>query len=140
MRNLAWSLTAISAVLIQGPLLVTTLGTENRRRVDFFQDWSSAREVLDGRSAYPDLSGAAARLLGETKVSDSLAPRINPHPPVSVLLCLPLAALDYGKALWVWRLATVAVVIASIISLAVGLRLSPAPAVATAQLLVLATA
>src|SRR5262245_20055443 len=104
MRKTAWPIAAIAAVLLQGALLISNLVPHDRRRVDFFQDWSSAREALRGRNIYPDLPGAAAGLLGAMKESDSLAPRINAHPPFTILLCLPLALLDYGKALWVWRL------------------------------------
>ncbi len=108
MGKATWLVAAIIAVLIQGTLLVDSLRPGDHRRVDFFQDWSSAREALAGRSAYPNLTDVAARLLGDTGQHDSLAPRFNPHPPVSVLLCLPLARLDYDVALLIWRIGTLA--------------------------------
>jgi alpha-1,2-mannosyltransferase len=140
MREVPWMMAALGAVLLQGPLLLSTLRPGWHGRVDFFQDWSSAREALSGRNAYPELSDAAVRLLGEAGQGDRLAPRVNPHPPFSVLLCLPMAMLDYGRALWVWRLATAALIFAAVALLLAMLRSPLWPVVVAPQLLVLATA
>jgi alpha-1,2-mannosyltransferase len=71
--------------------------------VDFFQEWSSGREVLAGRPAYPDLREATPRLLGVPPDSSEQPVLVNAHPPVAILLSLPFACLSYSTAVEIWR-------------------------------------
>src|SRR5262249_15021906 len=102
---------AIAAVYLQG---VETLYAvwPPKTPVDFFQEWSSATEVLAGRPAYPDLNEAAPRLLGTGLGDSPEAIQVNAHPPPAVLLGLPFALLSFPVATEVWRLLSLVLIFA----------------------------
>jgi hypothetical protein len=87
------------------------------RPIDFFQEWSSAREFLEGRSIYPDLREAAPRLLGGPPDTSPGAPRINAHPPFSVVVGIPFARLDYTRAAQLWRSISIGLLVVCLIAI-----------------------
>jgi Glycosyltransferase family 87 len=98
----AWIGLAFLAVLLQGLVTLVAIWPPTIA-VDFFQEWSSAREILAGRPAYPELREAVPRLLGVPVGIDPDTVLVNAHPPASILLGLPLAYLSYPAAVGVWR-------------------------------------
>lgn len=115
-----WPWLVVGAVALQGPLLGEAL-RPTARPVDFFQEWASAREVLAGRPAYPDLDEATPRLLGVPADPWPTRVRVNAHPPAAILAALPFGGLRYGPALAAWRLMSAAAVLGSA-ALIVGAR------------------
>lgn len=95
---------------------------------DFFQDWASARNLTLGRPIYGNLRTAAKDYLQldlSDKVVDGMVD-INGHPPTSVWLALPLAQLEYRTAFRIWDLASLGLVVASLVMIGreLGYRLS----------------
>jgi hypothetical protein len=82
--------------------------------VDFFQEWASARNFLDGRPVYTPQADSYKYYLPPVYVwpslplppvpPDRMFIEVNAHPPTSVLLVLPLALLSYPNATLVWNL------------------------------------
>jgi hypothetical protein len=115
-RKWIWALLAIYVLTAQGPSFLRTIPGSWDGGNDFFQDWTSARNVLEGRPAYLPLSEAAAlhgpKVGGRPAVIPSLP--WNAHPPTSVLMTLPLALLDYLAASTVWNLLSLIAIAASL--------------------------
>ena len=59
-----WAALAVLVSLTQGPGFVRSLTPAAGESVDFFQEWASARNFLDGAPIYTDLEVSAARYLG----------------------------------------------------------------------------
>jgi hypothetical protein len=113
-RRWIWAGLALLAALVQGPTFVRGLRPDPRAGVDFFQEWASARNVLDGRPAYEPLPEAVRRHVGAASGRpDPEAIRYNAHPPPSVLMALPFAFLSYPDATLAWNLLTLALIGAS---------------------------
>jgi hypothetical protein len=93
-------------------LLALRLAPKQGQIEDFVQEWASARNHLHGRSVYEDLRISVTREFGPERAA-ALPIRHNGHPPVAVLLALPLRSLDYRTAHFVWNLASVAPLIAA---------------------------
>ena len=93
---------------------------------DFFQDWSSARNVLAGRPAYLPLSDSVSRYFprveGRTPPTAHLL--WNAHPPTSVLAILPLALLDYPRAGTLWNVTSLIALAASLVLIARDLNIA----------------
>lgn len=89
---LCWQLAAVAESAARSPR-------------DFFQDYVAARQLLVGRTLYPDLAPFRTDLFGDVR-SPGLVDliEVNAHPPLSVLLALPFAALPYEAASWAWEL------------------------------------
>lgn len=104
-RKLIWAVLAVYVLVAQGPSFLHNIRGRWDGANDFFQDWSSARNVLEGRPAYLPLSAAAVlhgpRAGGRTVAIARLP--WNAHPPTSVLATLPFALLDYLNALTLWN-------------------------------------
>ena len=95
-----WGLLAMLTWLAYGPAYLETMQPDDRRLVDFFQDWASARNHFEGLPVYERHEVTIPRYLGyEAKID---IPR-NAHPPTSVLLVLPFACLDFPTALLTWN-------------------------------------
>lgn len=65
---------------------------------DLPQDYVSARAWLDGDSAYRPLSELYDRY-GFPPAADDVMVRYNPHPPVAILLTVPVALASYANAI-----------------------------------------
>jgi len=99
-RKWIWALLAVYVLIAQGPTFLRNIPGRWDGGNDFFQDWTSARNVLEGRPAYLPLSEAAALHGPKLGGRPAVIPRLpwNAHPPTSVLATLPLALLDYLDA------------------------------------------
>jgi hypothetical protein len=95
---------ALLTCVSQGPSFIASLRPPRTVGIDFFQDWASARNYRDGLPVYTDHKTAVDRYLGYR--IDPVRFEVNAHPPTSVLLALPLAALDYPDAALVWNLVS----------------------------------
>jgi hypothetical protein len=105
-RKWIWALLAAFVVIAQGPLFLNSFRVTWTEGSDFFQDWASARNVLEGRPAYLPIADALARYVPRRQ--GAVPPRAhlpwNAHPPTSVVAALPFALLDYPKAGTLWNL------------------------------------
>lgn len=90
-----------------GPIWVQAIRPAGGRVNDFYQDWGSARNYVVGMPVYSPHSSSVRWHLGLEKNPNATI-EYNAHPPASVLLALPLAALDYPDAVRAWNLATLA--------------------------------
>jgi hypothetical protein len=104
-RPWLWLALAILVCVMQGPTFVRDLRPSPTDGVDFFQEWSSARNFLDGRPVYGPTEEAVERYLGfRLRAGERLTIGVNAHPPTSVLVIVPLALLDYPNAVLAWNL------------------------------------
>jgi len=71
---------------------------------DFFQEWASARNWLEGLPVYTPQEATAARYLGLHRMAgDRGFIEYNAHPPAAVLPGLPVAKLPFASAFVVWN-------------------------------------
>lgn len=93
---------------------------------DFFQDYISARQLLEGRPLYPDLAPFRAAFPRPPEgFGDVEWIEVNAHPPVSILLVLPLALLPYPTASLLWEVGGLLAYAATWWLLMDGLQLYP---------------
>jgi hypothetical protein len=111
-RRWLWIALAVLVCILQGPSFIGGLRPPRSPGVDFFQDWASARNYYAGSPIYSDHQTAVERYLGFRP--DSVAFDVNAHPPSSVLLALPFAALDYPDAVLVWNLVSLGMLVISL--------------------------
>lgn len=104
-RKWIWALLATYVLIARGPSFLQSLQVKWQEGNDFFQDWASARNVLDGEPAYTPLSASVSRYVPKVEGRRSPAAHLpwNAHPPASVLATLPLALLDYPQAGTLWN-------------------------------------
>lgn len=100
----AANLAALAALAMLGPQLWRDAWPDlSRGQVnDFFQEWASAKNSASGLPIYEPQAEAAHRWLGVRFLDLRL--QYNAHPPTSVLLALPFAALPYREATFLWNL------------------------------------
>lgn len=100
-RNL---LIALAWVLLAFGLLVQAFRMKPKPHAigDFVQEWTSARNHFRGEAVYADLRPALKRE-GDFRGVDSLPITYNAHPPVAVLMTLPLGHLGYSRAHFTWN-------------------------------------
>jgi hypothetical protein len=81
---------------------------------DFYQEWASARNRLEGLPIYSPQDESAVRYVGFDP-STSTFPIIeyNAHPPTSVLLALPLAWMNYSDAFLAWSVLSLLALVAT---------------------------
>ena len=115
-RKWIWALLAVYVLIAQGPTFLRNIPGRWDGGNDFFQDWTSARNVLEGRPAYLPLSVAAALHGPKMGGRPAVIPRLpwNAHPPTSVLATLPLALLDYLDAVTLWNVLGLIAIAASL--------------------------
>ena len=114
-RRWLWSVLALTIVVWQAPGLIERLYPPRSVTYDFYQDWASARNAVNGVPIYADISLTIERYLG-WPLPENWPPRywrMNFHPPPAVLITLPFAWLDYPAAFLVWSLASLASLIAT---------------------------
>ena len=68
---------------------------------DFFQDYASARNVLEGRPAYTDHNAVARNYLNR-EVGHLPTFTLNAHPPGSIPVFLPFALVGFTAAFAGW--------------------------------------
>jgi putative flippase GtrA len=108
-RRWLWVLLAVLVCMLQGPSFLRDLRPPTERGLDFFQDWASARNRIEGLPIYTRHDVTALRYMGiHIKTNDPFYVPVNAHPPASVLLFLPLAWLNYPDAFLAWELLSLA--------------------------------
>jgi len=112
-RRWLWALLAVLICVLQGRDFVSSLRPDRTEGVDFFQDWASARNVLEGLPVYTPQAASVERYLG--KPAKDLFTEKNAHPPPSVLLALPFTVLDYPDATLAWNLVSLVALAASLL-------------------------
>ena len=107
-RPWIWAALFVLVCFLQAPRFVATLRPNPAVGVDFFQDWASARNFLEGRPIYEDQNVTVERYLGLSTKTTRVEYRYNAHPPASVFLAVPVARLDYPDATLVWNIISLA--------------------------------
>ena len=106
-RRWLWAALAAMVCLSQGADFVSSLRPGPTEGVDFFQEWSSARNWLEGVPVYTDLEAAAKRYLGYTlRPGEEMPFTKNAHPPTSVLLAVPFALINYPDSTLLWNVSS----------------------------------
>lgn len=111
-RPWVWGFLCVMVLFLQSSRFLGTLAGNLESGGDFFQDWASMRDWLDGRSPYEPLSESLERLLGIPvagvgKQGASMDITVNAHPPFSLLIILPFSLLPYQTAVLAWNLAMI---------------------------------
>ena len=101
--RLLWGAVALWLLILRGPAFVENLCVKEIVP-DFFQDYASARNTLEGLPVYTSLDATIPRYLGQQRDTDRSLVVFNAHPPTSILLALPLAKLDFQTSLLAWNL------------------------------------
>ena len=111
-----WVCLTLYLCLTLGPALLRIVRPVRERPTDFFQDWASARNLVNGLPIYTSQHITWRMYAGESV--DAGVPvwaEINAHPPTSVLLALPLVWLDYPDAgAFAWNLISLAALAGSL--------------------------
>ncbi len=112
-----WCLWLLVVIAIFGPPYLMAFYPDHKHIGDFHQEWLSARSVLDGGPAYTNQHELVTRYFGIAPEEAKRFVPWNAHPPVSVLLALPLGKLDFGLAQFIWNLANLPLLILSLVLL-----------------------
>ncbi len=123
-RPWLWAGMAVLIGSTMVPVYVAELSRRDDPMTDFFQEWASARNYLEGLPLYTNHAVTIPRYLGKQDLNASdLFVEVNAHPPTSILLAISLGTISYRKALLVWNLLSLAMFIASLILVWHGLRI-----------------
>jgi hypothetical protein len=119
-----WGGLAMVVSLAYVPLYVGEFSGRNNSMTDFFQDWASARNFLEGLPVYSNHRVTIPRYLGKTDLNESdLFVDVNAHPPTSIFLLVPFGALSYRDALFCWNLLSLGMFAVSLTLVWQGLRI-----------------
>lgn len=110
-----WLSIAVWGWVWLGPTWVGAMWPSSSRITDFYQDWGNARNHALGLPVYTHHAISIPRHLGIPADPADLI-TYNAHPPVAVLLILPLAQLEYKSAILVWN-------VISLLSLVLSLKI-----------------
>ena len=91
--------------------------------IDFYQEWASAHNYWGGLPVYTPHSTTIPCYLG-LAANPIPAIEYNIHPPTSVLLILPLGRLNYPTAVLVWNVISLVALVASLVIVALMLKVS----------------
>jgi hypothetical protein len=98
------------------PIYWSELSRRDDSMTDFFQEWASARNFLEGLPIYTNHRVTIPRYLGRPgSDANDLFVEVNAHPPTSLVLAIPFGTLPYRDALLVWNLLSLAMMIASLV-------------------------
>jgi hypothetical protein len=127
-RPWIWTILFLFVCIYQGPTFARSLKPARTEGTDFFQDWASARNYLEGFSIYENHRLSVERYLGHSTNQDN-GPTVveieyNAHPPPSVFLALPFANIDYPDANLIWNIVSLAAFCLSIYLVAHHLSIS----------------
>lgn len=118
-----WFFLCVNALCLFGPGMVGAFRSPVNWLPDFFQEYASARNAISGRDIYLDHSLSMPLYLARTPNRDRIVVYVNAHPPTSVLLSLPFAALDFPTALAAWNVLSIVVLALALALIATQLRL-----------------
>jgi hypothetical protein len=133
-RPWLWAAVGLLAASAMGPVYLGELSRRDDSMTDFFQEWASARNYLEGLPLYTEHAVTVPRYLGrEGSPRRDLFVGVNAHPPTSILIALPFGAMPYRQAVFLWRLCSAAMLFGSLTLVWRGLRIpsvwwSPFPA------------
>jgi hypothetical protein len=106
---------AFVACMFQIRPFIKTLRPQAGILHDFFQEWASARNRLEGLPIYTRQDESAIRYIGfDPKASTAPFIEYNAHPPTSVLLALPLAPLNYSDAFLAWSVLSLLALVVTV--------------------------
>ena len=115
LRTVKWLLIALIVISLFGQTFVDRLKPSQFEVLDFYQEWSSARSLMTGRSIYAPLSETIGPYLGLAKEPGTEWHwSVNVHPPTSVLLGIPFQTTDYWNAFLAWNLTSLAALATSL--------------------------
>lgn len=126
-RRPLWLLAAVFVVFLiywEGRGLVQVLCPPSATPRDFFQEWASARNVWNDLPVYSSQEETIPLYLGTAAEHGSHFVAINAHPPVSVLLGLPLSVFNYRAAHLTWNLLSLLALVGSVAIIARTLRVA----------------
>jgi hypothetical protein len=112
-RRWIWAILALVSCSALTPLFVFAVRPPQSVTIDFFQEWASARNWLNGLPIYTEHRQTLPLYLGQTDVDD-LYVNVNAHPPTSVLLAIPFAYLDFVDARFAWNLISLGMMAVSL--------------------------
>ncbi len=113
-----WGVAAVVALAAFGPPFGPAVTASDGRVGDLVQEWLSARDYAAGYPVYSPSAEALRRHVGVDAPGFGLA--YNAHPPASVLVTLPLGAVDYRTAHATWNLGGIVLLTASLVGLVRG--------------------
>lgn len=122
-RVILWLVLAGVAIWHRGPVFVEHLRPDEGKIWDFFQEWASARNYVDGVPIYAEQRESFERLMGPGRQFDTGMLPYNAHPPASVLLAVPFAKLSYREAHFAWNVTMLCLFALSIALIIRGLGL-----------------
>lgn len=102
-----WLIIGPVICVVMGFAMVVRLRPNENMLNDFVQEWTSARNWLQGDPIYEDLHRSVAQDI-RPELVHVLPIRFNAHPPVCVLLTLPFGALPYHQAVVIWNVVSLA--------------------------------
>ncbi|QEL18101.1 glycosyltransferase family 87 protein [Limnoglobus roseus] len=120
-RILRWFLFLLICVAAYGPHYLEAFRPPPNKLGDFHQEWLSARNFAHGGRAYAPQRDIAQEHLGIPAEEAARLLPWNAHPPVSVLLALPLGTLSFRDAQLVWNLANVPLFVLSLVLIVRGI-------------------
>jgi Glycosyltransferase family 87 len=126
-RGWIWLTAACWLLILRGPAFVENLRTTGGRIPDFFQEYASARNWLEGLPIYADHHRTAQRYLHVSLDDKRAHVFANAHPPTSVLFALPFARLDFRDAFFAWNLVSLSALAASLWIVQRQLRIPASP-------------
>jgi hypothetical protein len=110
-----WLVVAALFLATQGGRLWHSLRPAPDRPMDFYQEWASARNFLNGWPVYAPHRITLPLYLGQPFRCDSRNfIEVNAHPPGCLFLALPLAGLNYPDAHLVWNLLSLVLLAGSV--------------------------
>ena len=117
LRLVLWFLLFLLVVALQGPRFITSLPGNLNSGSDFFQDWASAKDWLEGRPIYGPLADSLNRFLDiqADNKNTTMDVHVNAHPPFSLFVVLPFAFLSYVHAMLLWNLVMLGLFVCSIV-------------------------
>ncbi len=113
-KRLQWFSVALLLCTIFGPRFLHCMRPLDYVLLDFYQEWSSAKNVFNELPVYAPVAVSIDRYLGMESVAGRNDWDVNVHPPTSVLLAIPLHRLNYSDAYLVWNCASLLALVVSL--------------------------
>jgi len=114
-KRCAWIVVVLLVTAWRGASMLDVMRPEPGIPLDFFQEWASARNYLEGRPIYLSQSTALQLYLGFSAAAAAQALiQVNAHPPPATFVVLPLGRMSYPNAALVFNVASIALLVASV--------------------------
>ncbi len=125
-----WVLLALFCAATFGRSLPAAFRPAPDRYYDFFKEWTTARNVQEGRPAYANLREAFQREVldrepGAGRAAIGHFDEYNTHPPASAWLAWPFRSLEYRDAHFAFNVVSLALFAAGVACLAIGWKPRP---------------